>query len=87
MTYANEKQLVHGDKLKIGQVIYNLIDNAIKFSNDNSNIYITITEKGEKVHISIRDVGCGIPKENYLKYGTDFINRIHQEVVIKKGLD
>ncbi len=85
LTYANEKQLVHGDKLKIGQVIYNLIDNAIKFSNDNSNIYITITEKGEKVHISIRDVGCGIPKEKLPKIWDRFYKSDSSRGRDKKG--
>lgn len=85
LTYANEKQLVHGDKLKIGQVIYNLIDNAIKFSNDNSNIYITITEKGEKAHISIRDVGCGIPKDKLPKIWDRFYKSDSSRGRDKKG--
>jgi len=85
LTYASEKELVHADKGKIGQVIYNLIDNAIKFSNDNANIYITVTEKGEKVHISIRDTGSGIPKEKLPKIWDRFYKSDSSRGRDKKG--
>lgn len=55
---------VFADMSKIQQVLYNLIDNAIKFSNHNSVIYIETTEKSEKVLISVKDTGIGIPKES-----------------------
>ena len=49
---------------KIQQVLYNLIDNAIKFSNANSTITVETTEKSEKVLISVKDTGIGIPKDS-----------------------
>lgn len=55
---------VFADMSKIQQVLYNLIDNAIKFSNNNSTIYIETTEKNEKVLISVKDTGIGIPKDS-----------------------
>ena len=64
ITYANSVQNVKADKGRIQQVIYNLIDNAIKFSKENSYIYITVKEKGEKAQISIKDTGCGNAKED-----------------------
>lgn len=59
--------MVSADQDKIQQVIYNLVDNAIKFSNTNSSIIINITDKFEKVFISIKDSGIGIPKEQLKK--------------------
>ncbi len=53
---------VWADMSKIQQVLYNLIDNAIKFSNPDSTITIETTEKNEKVFISVKDTGIGIPK-------------------------
>ena len=55
---------VHADETKIQQVIYNLLDNAIKFSHHNSSIRIETTEKHSKVFVSVKDQGIGIPKED-----------------------
>ncbi|MBD5136641.1 MAG: HAMP domain-containing histidine kinase [Lachnospiraceae bacterium] len=58
---------VSADKDKISRVIYNLIDNAIKFSPNDSVITITISSKGEKVFVSVKDTGIGIPKDSLSK--------------------
>ena len=42
--------------------MYNLIDNAIKFSNNNSVIQVETTEKHGKVFVSVKDHGIGIPR-------------------------
>lgn len=64
----NEKQQpVTADIGKIQQVLYNLIDNAIKFSNDGSSITIETTVKFEKVFVSVKDRGAGIPYESQKK--------------------
>ena len=53
---------VYADKRKIHQVLYNLLDNAIKFSDPESTVTIETTERGEKVYISVKDYGIGIPR-------------------------
>ncbi len=55
---------VSGDMGKIQQVIYNLLDNAVKFSHHNSIIKIETTEKKNKVFVSVKDSGIGIPKDD-----------------------
>lgn len=55
---------VNADVGKIQQVLYNLLDNAIKFSFQNSVIKIETTEKHNKVFVSVKDSGIGIPKED-----------------------
>lgn len=55
---------VNADLEKIQQVLYNLVDNAIKFSRADSEITIDTTEKGDTVFVSVRDNGIGIPKED-----------------------
>ena len=85
ITYANSLQNVKADKGRIQQVIYNLIDNAIKFSKENSYIYITVKEKGEKAQISIKDTGCGIAKEDIDKIWDRFYKSDSSRGRDKKG--
>ena len=55
---------VNADMGKIQQVFYNLLDNAIKFSHNDSAIMIETNEKTNKVHVSVKDSGIGIPKDD-----------------------
>lgn len=64
--------MVKGDQTKIQQVIYNLLDNAIKFTPSGKNIYLTLTELNEKILVSVKDEGCGIPAESLKKIWTRF---------------
>ena len=52
---------------QIQQVLYNLLNNAIKFSPDNSTITIETTEKNDKIFVSVKDHGIGIPKSSIQK--------------------
>ena len=62
---AKAKELLaQADMEQIQQVLYNLLDNAIKFSNDNSSVQIETTVKSGKVFVSVKDYGTGIPKES-----------------------
>ena len=58
---------VYADKMKIGQVIYNLVDNAIKFSPKDGQIQITVYDKNDKIFVSVKDEGPGIEKEKQNK--------------------
>ena len=65
--FKTKYSMVCADKEKVEQVLYNLIDNAIKFSNISSVIYITVYDKGEKIYISVKDTGSGISADNLPK--------------------
>ena len=64
---SGEQLFVTADFSKIQQVLYNLIDNAIKFSHPDSTITIETTEKNDKVFVSVKDTGIGIPKDSLKK--------------------
>ncbi len=64
LVLTDDKMLVFADMSKIQQVLYNLLDNAIKFSHHDSVIKIETTEKKNKVFVSVKDSGIGIPKED-----------------------
>ena len=63
----SETLMVHADMEQIQQVLYNLIDNAIKFSSDNSIIKAETSERHGTVFVSVKDSGVGIPKEKQHK--------------------
>lgn len=58
---------VTADLEQIQQVLYNLIDNAIKFSHNNSIIKVETSERHGTVFVSVKDTGIGIPKESLKK--------------------
>lgn len=63
LNYEKEVCIVNADRTKIEQVIYNLIDNAIKFSKPEGYIRITLTElNNDKLSVSIKDNGIGVAK-------------------------
>lgn len=64
---TGQELFVTADMSKIQQVMYNLVDNAIKFSHGDSSITIETTERNDKVFVSIKDTGIGIPKESLKK--------------------
>lgn len=76
---------VTADMSKIQQVVYNLIDNAIKFSHNDSEITIETTEKNEKVFVSVKDTGIGISKENQNKIFERFYKTDTSRGKDKKG--
>ena len=64
---TGKELFVRGDMVKIQQILYNLIDNAVKFSNNDSSIKIETSIRNEKVFISVKDHGIGIPKDSLSK--------------------
>lgn len=52
---------IAADKSSIGEVITNLVDNAIKYSNNNGQIEVSAELSGKFVAISVTDHGIGIP--------------------------
>lgn len=59
-----DRLYVYSDKDAVYQVLYNLCDNAVKFSRDGGLYRITIKEAGDKVSVSVFDEGIGISKED-----------------------
>ena len=53
--------VVLGDPDRLEQVVGNLLENAIKYSPDGSEIFVNVEERGEQVVTSVCDRGIGIP--------------------------
>ena len=82
---TGEKLFVSADMSKIEQVLYNLIDNAIKFSHTDSAITIETTEKNDKIFVSVKDTGIGIPGDSIKKIWERFYKTDLSRGKDKKG--
>lgn len=67
LVFSSKQLFVEADMGKIQQVLYNLIDNAIKFSHNSSKIKVSTEEKGDKIFVSVKDYGIGIPRDSIKK--------------------
>jgi signal transduction histidine kinase len=54
---------VRADGERLTQVLLNLLSNAIKFSPQNGRVFVSMQLLGDKVRVSVRDEGAGIPEE------------------------
>ena len=72
---------VYVDEMRIGQVISNLVDNAVKFSPAGSEISITANRNEDKVTINVTDHGEGMTEEVMSK----LFNRFYQAENVASG--
>ena len=56
--------LINGNYDSIYSLIFNLVDNAIKYNKTNGKITIKLQEVSNNVILSVKDTGIGIPKED-----------------------
>ena len=61
---SDEPLYVMADPDKIEQVLQNLIDNAIKFTDEGKEILISTAKNGNKINVTIKDQGAGISEED-----------------------
>lgn len=80
-----EQTFVFADSRKIQQVLYNLIDNAIKFSENDDSVKIEVIQKGGKIFVSVKDTGIGIPKREINKIWERFYKSDASRGKDKKG--
>jgi two-component system, OmpR family, phosphate regulon sensor histidine kinase PhoR len=57
--------VIKGDEVHITNVVFNLLDNAVKYSNEIPDITVTTESRKESVILSIADRGIGIAKEHH----------------------
>ncbi|TMI65275.1 MAG: HAMP domain-containing histidine kinase [Bacteroidetes bacterium] len=62
LTHSGNTSLM-GDRLHLLSVVFNLVDNALKYSPENPDIKIAVEEKENNVELRVADNGVGIPDE------------------------
>jgi two-component system phosphate regulon sensor histidine kinase PhoR len=76
---------VKGDRLHLLSVVFNLLDNALKYSKENPTIKIDLQEKGDTVVLQVADNGIGIPAEYKDKIFEKFFRVPHGDTHNAKG--
>ncbi len=56
--------ILEGDRSKLNQILYNLTDNAIKYTPDNGHIHVSLKADEDSLVWRVRDDGVGIPQED-----------------------
>jgi two-component system, OmpR family, phosphate regulon sensor histidine kinase PhoR len=60
--HADDPVVVHGDRQRLGQLLSNLVANAIKFTPEDGAVDVRVGRRNGSCRISVSDTGIGIPK-------------------------
>ena len=60
VTLPRNPVYVHGDPIRLAQVVGNLLNNACKFTDKGGRIWLTVEQEGEQAVVRVRDTGMGI---------------------------
>lgn len=85
VTVCENQTFVNADYEKIQRVIYNLLDNAVKFTPENGRIDIMTEIKDKKVYISVKDNGKGVTEEERKRLFDRFYKADSSRGLDKKG--
>lgn len=84
---SDEERIVCCDVVKIEQVIYNLINNAINYTGEDKQVYVTQVNLPDSVRIEVRDTGDGIEEDKIkLIFDKYYRSENHKREVIGTGL-
>ena len=60
---AEGNGIMTGSDALIYRLIFNLMENAVKYNRQGGSVRVTVTQKSEKLLLRVSDTGCGIPEE------------------------
>ena len=89
ITFDYEEEVeIEGDELKISQVIYNLINNAINYTGEDKTVAVCQKIVDNKVRMEVTDTGEGIAEENipYIWDRYYKVDKLHKRAAIGTGL-
>jgi len=75
---------IMGDQTRLYQLVFNLIDNASKYTPDEGNIWVILRTEAGTAYLEIRDNGVGIPEES-LPHIFDRFFRVQKDRARKTG--
>lgn len=83
ISFACESGLmVSADPNRLKQILTNLLDNAVKFTEDGGAVNVDVIDKNDEVEISVNDTGIGIPESEKQK----IFDRFYQSTLTTKRI-
>lgn len=82
---SNGLPLINGASVRLGQVLLNLVGNAVKFTPAGGNVSVSGSHEGERVIIKVADSGPGIPEDLMPKLFQKFSKLNQQETRKQEG--
>ncbi len=79
-----QQRTFRGDEKRLRQILVNLIDNAIKYTNEGI-ITVAVSYSGGMLHISVTDTGCGIAKADLDRIFSPFV-QINADNFTQEGI-
>jgi signal transduction histidine kinase len=67
---------IYADSVRLKQVLFNVIDNAIKYTGENGTVDISANDGGKNIKIDVKDTGIGIKKEHLINIFEKFAKRV-----------
>ncbi len=77
--------VINGDKQKIRVALQNVVDNAVKYTNEGGSVTITVTKEESNVKIAVVDTGIGIPQTEHKDVFKRFFRASNAMRSVKEG--
>lgn len=86
--YSGERTVVNGSRTLIGELMFNIIDNAIKYNKPDGNVTVFVGTGAEGAVFSVKDTGIGIPEADIDRVFERFyrVDKSHSKTVGGTGL-
>ena len=80
-----DSAVIRGDREALGRAVWNLLDNAVKYSPDCQTVWIDVGRRGERLALHVRDQGLGIPIREQKEIFRKFVRGSSAEAGVVKG--
>ena len=86
--YSGETAKINGSRTLISELVYNLLDNAIKYNKEKGSVNVVVGNLADSVEISVKDTGIGIVDEDKERIFERFyrVDKSHSKKVGGTGL-
>ena len=85
LTWPEGELRIKADQEALSRAIWNLLDNAVKYSPDHKKIEVSVEEGGDYGVIRVKDQGLGIPVEEQERVFTRFSRGVSSQQVSSRG--